>query len=264
MANKKEKIQKAEEIKKTEEIDNKEIKLEQPESQTKSRNNYQLYWIIGAMVFLLAVFFGSYYFFSNLNNFEYNGLTFSKEKFGDIPIFHHYYNFNSGGKLFQYNLNLRNDPRKNIVPITGNAVDGSIELRQENFIYLSVDPIGLTQCEYSRVGIGNLASFLTDNQLSVVGASPNETIAEETKTIHATCDIHPHEDDIIIMIQPADKTEIVHDRKDCYVINIANCEVLQAIEKFEVQAILDAKARRAANSQNSNSKDKEIPLIKPI
>ena len=39
-------------------------------------------------------------------------------------------------------------------------------------------------------------------------------------------------------------------KENCYVIEVANCEVLQAIEKFQVESILDAKARRLSLKSN--------------
>ena len=193
------------------------------------------------MLLLVAIFFASYYIFKSLNTFKYEGLTFTKERFGEIPLFHHYYNFNSKGELFQYNLYLRNDPRKNTVPITGKAIDERIEFGQDNFVYLSVAPENLTQCEYSRVGISNLASFLTDNQLNVKGAAPNESLAEENNVRYATCSTHPN--DIVIIIQAGNETKLIQEEDDCYIIQIANCEVLQAIEKFQIKALLDSRKK---------------------
>ncbi len=219
----------------------KKIKLELNNTRKKTKSDKQLYVVIGAMLLLVAVFFASYYAFKSINTFKYEGLTFTKERFGEIPLFHHYYNFNSKGELFQYNLYLRNDPRKNAVPITGKAVDERIEFRQDNFVYLSVNPENLTQCEYSRVGISNLASFLADNQLSVKGAATNETLAEENNVRYATCSTHP--DDVVIIIQTGNETKLIQDEDDCYIIQIANCEVLQAIEKFQLKTLLDSRKK---------------------
>src|SRR3989338_7615060 len=135
-------------------------------NETKSESLYkgrkkQLYFIIVSMLFLFIVFFLSYYFFSNLNKFEYKDLTFTKTKYGELPVFHHYYYFNSAGKLYQYNLYLRNDPRKNSVPITGRSAS-ELEFPQGNLIYISVNPENLTGCQYATVGIATLSTFLTD------------------------------------------------------------------------------------------------------
>lgn len=202
----------------------------------------KIFWVLGLLIFLIAIFFLSNYFFSRLNSFEYEGLTFTKEKFGEIPVYHYYYYITP--KL-KYNLYLRNDPRDSAVSLTGNAVSRGIEFFKQDSIYLTVNPEGLTQCEYGRAGIGTLASFLADNQLKVIGAAPNEELAKEANVKYATCEYRPSEK--VILLQAANKTEIVHEKENCYIINIANCEIFDAVEKFEVQSILDAKSRRESD-----------------
>jgi len=220
------------------EEENKEI----PSSAKVERKNNQIFWIMGMILFLIVTFFISYYIFSIYRNLEYEGLSFTREKFGDIPVFHYYYYITPELK---YNLYLRNDPRENNVPVTGRIVDKGIEFSQDEGVYLSVDPKGLTECEYGRVGIGSLASFLADNQLNVKGAAPDEALAKEANVKYATCEFRP--DDIVIILKEGDQTRIVHDKDRCYVIEVANCEILPAVEKFQVQAVLDARARRLAN-----------------
>lgn len=207
-----------------------------------SKKDKQVHRIIFTMVAVIGVFIVFYFIFNSLQAFKYNGLSFTKEKFGEIPVFHHYYNFDIEGKLIKYNLYLRNDPRTNNVPITGEAIDEGIEFRRDNTVYVSVSPKGLDECEYSRVGISNLALFLADNQLNVKGASPNEDLAKESNIVYATCDTHSN--DVVILIRSGEETEIIHEKNNCYIIQIANCQVLEAIEKFQVQSILDARERR--------------------
>ena len=219
----------------------KEKKEEQKTESPEKKPDKQIYMVLIAMAILIAVFFASYFIFKSFNTFTYEGLTFTKEKFGEILVFHHYYLFNSQGELFQYNLYVRNDPRKNSVPITGKAVDEGIEFRQDNFVYISVNPENLTQCEYTLVGLSNLASFLSDNQLNVKGAAPIKELANETNVRYATCDTHP--DDEVIIVQAGNETKIIQENDNCHIIQIANCEVLPAIEKFQIKSILDARKR---------------------
>jgi len=48
-----------------------------------------------------------------------------------------------------------------------------------------------------------------------------------------------------VMVAAGDETKI-EKSGNCYDIRVANCEILQALEKFEVQALVDAKNRRLA------------------
>ncbi len=205
------------------------------------KKNTQLYWLLGALVVLVMLFFVCYYLFRGINTIEYNGLTFTKEKYGEIPVFHNYYYITPELK---YNLYIRNDPRKNTIPLTGYAVDKGIEFFQGNPIYISIDPEGLVGCEYSSVGISNLASFLVENQFKIKGASTDKEQAELNNVAYATCQYHP--DGPVIILKGGNQTQIIYETTGCFIIEIANCEVLPAIEKFQVQMILDARARKAS------------------
>lgn len=220
--------------------------IETEETPTTEKKDKQFYWILIGMAAIIIVFFSSYFFLASLNSFNYNGLTFTKEKFGDIPVFHHYYNFNVDGQLVKYNLFLRNDPRKNNIPVTGSIVDEGLEFRRDNFVYISVDPEDLTECEYSRVGISTLAAFLSNNYLNVKGAAPKESLANESNVEYVTCETNPQ--DVVILVKAGDETKIIYEKKNCQIIQIANCQVLEAIEKFQVHSILDAKKRRESSS----------------
>ncbi len=223
--------------------------LDNPKEETSEKKitNKPLYLILLAMIILVVVFFLAYFLFSSINKINYNGLTFTKEMFGEIPVFHHYYNFMSQGKLFQYNLYLRNDPRQNKVALTGDAIGTGIEFFEKDTIYISLEKDALVGCEYGSVGIANLASFLVDNKLNIKGASADKELAMENNLTYATCKDNPRE--VVITIRNSNETRVIHEEKDCYIIEVANCEVLPAIEKFQVQSILDARDRRNKLSQ---------------
>ncbi len=228
---------KREQAKRDEEILGQEITQETHYPQRKSR---ELWWILGFMVIIILVFFVSYTIIQEMNNFEYQGMSFTKEMFGEIPVYHHYYYYNTPeGELVRYNLYLRNDPRKNSAPITGDII-----MSIGTTTYLSVDGNALQHCEYSSVAIANLASFLTSNLIRVKSAAPDKTLAEEAKTTYATCDTHP--EDIVIILTTGNETKISEENNRCYVITAANCEILQAVEKFQVQSIIDARKRKGA------------------
>ncbi len=211
-------------------------------SKAKYSINKQLLIILIGMATLVIIFFIASAFFQRLNKFEYNGLTFTKEKFGQIPVYHYYY-FLKGkqGQLIKYNLYLRIDPRKNNV-----SINGEIVLRDDKSVYLSVNSTGLTQCEYGAAGIASLSQFLSGNQLIVRGASPDEKEAYDNNVWHATCEKWPS--DTVILIEKGDSTKIIRDNENCYRIEVTNCEILDAIEKFQTQSIIDARERLGLNS----------------
>lgn len=204
----------------------------------KNNEKSQLYWAIGFILFLVLVFLISNSIFKSLRTFEHEGISFSKSNVGDIPVFHHYYFFtDSNNELVKYNFYLRIDPRKNSVPIEGEIeflTDG------EKFNYISINPEGFDKCEYASAAIGSLTSFLTNNGIKVKGAVPDLEESNKLGVDYATCG-HP-EGRYVILIQEGEQTKIERDGM-CYKIEVANCEILDAVEKFEFKALVDAKKR---------------------
>ena len=121
--------------KKTEET----TKEEAEKTEKKESSRKELYWILSIMTFLILVLFVSYYIINSKNVFKYEGLTFTKEKSGELDLFHYYYFFTLDSQQYKFNLYLRNDPRKNKVPITG-----EIEYFRGSPIYLSINRTGLS------------------------------------------------------------------------------------------------------------------------
>ncbi|MDO8459673.1 MAG: hypothetical protein Q7S74_01055 [Nanoarchaeota archaeon] len=203
----------------------------------KKHISKELFWIMGVMIILLIIFAVFYYIFYSFTHFNYQGLAFTKEKYGQIPVYHYYYYFtNPNGQLVKYNLFLRNDPRKNTIP-----VNDTISLIAGRRTFVSVNTTGLDKCNSSSISVATLAKFLLDNGIPVRGASPDYKLANESGIIHATCELYPS--NVIILLEAGNQTQIIKQKPNCYSITISNCEIEQAVEKFEVQSVLDAKAR---------------------
>lgn len=212
------------------------VKAEQPKASFVSyQRNKELYIIIGAMVLLLLCLMLATYVFHSMNTVKYKGLLFTKEKFGEIPVYHYYYYFTgpTTGQQFQYNLYLRNDPRSNMVPVSG-----SIILPYDSTAYLSINGTGLTDCSLASRDIGTLSAFLVNNLVPIKAGTPNLNESIANNLTYVDCGTVQN---LVIKVQSGAQTSIVNEGS-CDTITIANCSTTQAIEKFEVQAILDAKA----------------------
>ena len=194
----------------------------------------ELLGILAFMAFLVIVFLISSSIFRSFNSFEYEGLTFTKERVGEIPVYHYYYYFKDGGRIIKYNLYLRNDPRTIEVPVEGDK----ILFDRKGKLYLSINSTGLDQCRYSVLAIADLSRFLTENGINVEGSNLDFWKAWAIRQEWATCENKP--DNSVIEIREGSETKISID-DGCYTISVANCEILEATEKFKVQSILDAK-----------------------
>lgn len=216
-------------------------KTEKPKKDTEEKPldmqklSKEAMWMIAIMVGLIAFVLVFFFSVNSMKSFDYKGLTFTREKFGDLDVYHHYFYFNYLGQTYQYNLYLRNDPRRNKVPVEGDII-GLLGIRRNNAVYVSIDNNNLMNCTNSSIAVASISSFLTNNKIMMRGALPDKEEAEAKNTTYADCENNP--DDMVIMILSGEETK-VSSKGNCYTITAVNCEILDAVEKFEVQAIID-------------------------
>jgi len=195
----------------------------------------QAYWIIFGMVVLISGLLLFWYLTLSSHNFEYKGLSFTRERAANnLIVYHYYYHFkDETGQLYRVNLYLRGDPRKNSVPF-----DGTTSFAAGKEIIYSVDN-SIVPCDNSSLALAEISDFFANNFMKIRGATQNITEANLTGMRYANCETNPKNP--VIMIQAGNTTSIVKTGTNCYVMDVANCEILQAAEKFIVKSILDAK-----------------------
>ena len=193
--------------------------------------------LLGVLIFLgvlILVFVIASAYFKSLNSFEYEGLTFSKQRIGEIPLFHHsYYIKAQDGKLIKYNLYLRNDPRENDVPIEGIP---SKLLLPGAVSYLSVNSEGLGECKYSPLAVASISSFMSDNQMKVIAGNLDFWQAGANRDKWVTCE--NQQGNRVVEILKGNQTK-VSIKDNCYRIEVNDCRILEAVEKLEVQSVAD-------------------------
>jgi len=201
------------------------------------KRNKEIYLVIGTMVLLVILFIVFYSVFKSFSSFEYNGLKFTKEKIGSVLFYHYKYYFEDAESILHgYNLYIRNDPRRNNVPIEGEITFPKLGSN----IYVSINTTGLTKCNNSIIAVAVLADFLAGNMFKVVTSVPDKAEANSSNLTYADCETYPLE--TTISLREGNETKVTKSGR-CYIISATDCEVLEAVEKFEVQAILDAKKR---------------------
>ncbi len=220
----------------------KEVKEEAEEKPLDTKKlNQEMKWAVGIMVGLIVFVVVFYFVFqsvvTSMRNFEYQGLAFTKERIGEIDIFHHYYYYDFGGQTYKYNLYLRGDPRKNNASVKGFFGDLLRINRINDFAYISINETGLTNCSNSAIAIASLSSLFANNKIKIKSAVPDKEVAEARNITYASCENNP--DNVVVMIGTGEETETTAEG-NCYKITASNCHILEAIEKFEVQAIADA------------------------
>jgi len=206
----------------------------------KSNNKIKdIFWILGLIIVLIVVFLAASSFFQSLNRFEYETLSFVKikdEVTGKIMYNYYYFFEDHQGQQYKYNLYLRVDPRENNVPVNG-VIDFP---SQGSKIYVSINGSELSKCPTSQRDLGTLAYFITNNVFELEAGLADKEQALENNLTHVTCGNHPG--NMVIFITSSGETKI-DINGNCHTIAVANCEITQAIEKFETKSIIDAKNR---------------------
>lgn len=213
---------------------------------------YILLGILAAFVIFLALFF---WFRHQLSYAEYQGLTFTKTKFGEIPVFYYYYNFKDyNNAIHTYNLYLREDPRKNDV-----RVIGEIEYpKLGQTVYLSWNFSSDFVCENSTREFATMGMFLGGNLYNVKGSVTNKSYADENNLTYATCETHSSR--MVLVVQNAPETKIVKEKENCYYMYVSTCDkFLDAVEKFEVQSIIDGK-KRVPDAESTNYTPSQVKV----
>lgn len=189
-------------------------------------------------VALVVIYFIMSYYFKSLNQFEYEGLSFTRERFDKDTLYHYYYYYtNPAGQLIQYNLYLHNDPRANNVSIRGDPL-----LLGKKYIYLTYDDSFPNDCRYTGSSVVDLNLFLKQNQLTVFSGVTNETNAEETNREYITCESQPSSSEVF-EFWGGNVSEIVING-NCHRVYIGpDCAVRDAIEKLKVQIIAEARKK---------------------
>lgn len=204
--------------------------------KVEKRKSRELEWVLGVMAGLIILILLLSSFYHGLNTLKYKGMTFQKVKVGELTFYYYDYSFkDASGQKYHYNLYLRNNPKENSVPLSGEIV-----LPGDSAIYLSVNSTGLNMCEDSNIALGTLSNFLTSNLLTVKAAKPDFNEAKQTNFTFANC--QSQSANVVILVQEGNETKIEKDG-NCHIISVSNCEIMKAVEKFEVQSIADAKAR---------------------
>ncbi|MCX8159021.1 MAG: hypothetical protein N3D20_01880 [Candidatus Pacearchaeota archaeon] len=254
--------QELKEIKKIEnKSKNREIKQKKKISETKKSSEYlelndlkrviskhkEVVYAIIWILILVIVFVVSFYLFRNIGRIEYEGMYFVKEKLGEVILYHYkYYIMDEvNGKIYSYNLYLRNDPRKNNVNV---EADGFKFFIGKPFI-LGLNSTGLGNCSLSMVAMDTLIQFIMYNnhlQKPKVGTVDKNESMEKNMT-YVRCEKYPL--NTVIIIESANESKIIG-KDNCFILKVKDCEITQVTEKFILEAL--KYARKAKKEEISD------------
>jgi hypothetical protein len=211
-----------------------------PSSQEKKLAG-DLLKIGGFLLILVVIYVVASAYFKSLATFTYKGLEFTKEKYGNLPVYRYYYYFkNTDGKVVQYNIYLLTDPRKNSVNLSGDPIEFS-----KKAVYVSLDD-SYPMCPDNMAGALDLSTFLSDNQFTVIAGVTNRTLSRELDKQYVTCERKP--DSEVIELRGSNETRI-EIAGNCHRIYIGlDCAVRPAIDAFKIETVIQARQNQSTRS----------------
>ena len=187
------------------------------------------------LVLLAVIFIALLYLFHGFGKINYEGLSFTKERFGEVIVYHYSYLMPvNATKIKAIDVYLRGNPRENTVP-----VEGKIVYPAGKVVYIGINSSGLNECEDSMIALSELTQFILANNIEIKVGNADKAEANRTNSSYIPCSHYPK--NMVIILKSGGETRISRDDL-CYTIEVANCEILPALEKFILQSIVDAKA----------------------
>jgi hypothetical protein len=199
-------------------------------SVSKSEDR-QLAWMLVVIVVVIGSVIVSYSVVERMKSFEYGGVDWAVEDYGEFDVYHARFASLTGADL-NYNLYLRNDPRKNDVSVSGEfksfKYGGYISLSQE-----------LEACrgEVSRVMV-DLGSFLKAGlgMRRIDVATSDAEFSLESGTPYINC--YNTFDRSVFMIDIGENRVVQDDaNRFCYNIYVNDCDNILAVEKFMTEIV---------------------------
>jgi len=214
---------------------------EVPEAKVDSSHfKKQFIIIVFSMVVLILLVLFVYWYLQSIQTVNYEGIKFEKQKYGKMIFYYYYYTLeNPAGNVIKYNLYFRNDPRSlRDIPVTGNITYPA----EGDYMFVSVNNSGFEKCGDSVLAMGTLGGFLSNNYINFMLASPDMNESRTKNISYINCGGNVTKTTLLIMV--GNETKITKKDK-CYTMEVANCEILKAVEKWELQSLVDARKTEA-------------------
>ena len=194
------------------------VSRDELEKQNKTLKNI----FIGLGVFVVVIVVVALL-ISSVRYFDYEGLRFNVVKEGEIVFYNAVfpiYDGVTGKNIVDYNVYMRNDPRK----LEDVVFDGEVVLRKNTVLNSTAD----FNCDGDgMIAVGNLVQVFERFGTNVV------------KDPNVGCDAQGG-GHVFIQIREGDETSIEQFAPTCYNFYVSDCEILEVTEKFIVDLLVKA------------------------
>jgi len=224
----------------------------------KKRFSILIVIIIVVIALALTFIFFRDQFFSN--KFEWHDMTWTKERFGSIPVYKlnmEIYRPNQK-EPFYYELYLRNAPRK----LEKMPADITIKFPKKVKVYVSFDR-GPLQCPETVLASYKLGEFINALGHEKEGAVASEDLLNDTGYENASdkvkncndvgVELYTHKVTSVVLLKSSDMPySYVHQNGYCYILEIQGCESVKTSERF-ILSIIDLMRQEPKLEEQENN-----------
>lgn len=242
----------------------KEKKEENKEKEKRKWNYKRIAFALAILVIILVLAILGFVFKTQLLNFwnkvqgnvfQYHGLTFVKGKQGSLTLYATQLAIYRPvqNETFFYTLYLRNDPRALEKTIEANV---SSKLTRKVYVSFEAEPL---QCNGSILAAYKLGEFLDAAAIYKKGAFANEEIAKNLSNNYENYEIKNCSDAqgkwSVILFKQSDKNKsYIHQEGQCYILEVADCKMIETSERF-ILALIDVMKKTTENNETNIEND---------
>ena len=196
--------------------------------QVKDENKLLKVILVGLGVIIVLFLIGAVI-INSLTHFGYRGLNFNVIKEGELIFYNTAFPMYSDGNrhVADYNFYIRNNPKT----LESIPFDGQMILANNMVINITND---FDNCEGDKQGDNVIAMA---NLLKVGDVFGIDMISD----LNANCD--PYGEYMFLKIMPGETTNIKQFGISCYLIEVADCEILKGLERFMVEMFVEINER---------------------
>jgi hypothetical protein len=204
--------------------------------EKQKKQETQVKWVIAISVLLIVGVFIAGWISLESKKFDYVGVQWQKEMFGEIPIYTTLITgYGVNGLPMNFKLALRNNPKELDIPL-----EGDIKFIRNKPVYFSLNmSSGIDKC--GSIALISFGQFMSGLGFNLVTAISSQELAEEYKRPFINCKNKPGK--TVIVLTTGNQSKIEQVEKNCYVLSVNDCEIIKVMEKFEVATLASLNKR---------------------
>jgi len=204
-------------------------KIEGRKIKKKQENQLKL---IAMLMIILVLSIGAFYFIAQeLKKFNYGGVNFQKTKQGDLILYLANFPLSklTGNAVNDVNIYFRTDPRQ----LESILIEGRILLKKNVALAVNSDEL---KCSDKVVAGTTLSQFLGRFGISAFGATTDLNEAQDLNRTYVSCEDASAYDYSVVHFVDGNASSIKKVGNDCYILEVANCEIMNVTERFMIGA----------------------------